>query len=65
MQGRRHEHGRGLNEIMGYDRVQPVHKKKEKFILKINKCRLLNYTAITSGYAGRNPQGGTVIEACG
>jgi len=30
--------------------------------MKIKSVRLLNTTAIVSGYAGRDPQGGTAIE---
>ena len=34
----------------------PAHKNTE---LKNKECKVLNATAITSGYAGRDPQGGT------
>jgi len=31
--------------------------------MKNRECRLLNTTAIASGYAGRDPQGKNAIEA--
>jgi len=34
-------------------------KKIQSLEMKIKKCNVLNTTAITSGYVGRDPQGGT------
>ena len=36
-----------------------LHTKCSISDFKIKECKLLNSTAIASGYAGRNPQGGT------
>ena len=38
--------------------VEPAHKI-QNFRTKNEKCKLLNSTTIASGYAGRDPQGGT------
>ena len=37
--------------------------KKRGLEMIIESARLLNATAIVSGYAGRDPHGGTAIEA--
>ena len=36
-----------------------LHTKIQNFRIKNEKCKLLNSTAIESGYAGRDPQRGT------
>ena len=36
-----------------------LHTKYRILDFKIKECKLLNSTAIASGYAGRDPQGGT------
>ena len=38
--------------------VEPAHKYRISDF-KIKECKLLNSTVIASGYAGRDPQGGT------
>ena len=38
--------------------VKPAHKI-QNFRTKNETCKFLNSTAIASGYAGRDPQGGT------
>ena len=38
--------------------VEPAHKI-QNFKSKNRMCKVLNSTAIASGYAGRDPQGGT------
>ena len=42
--------------------VQPAHKIKN-FRFKSKDVQVLNSSAIASGYAGRDPQGGFAIEA--
>ena len=42
--------------------AKPAHKIKN-FRSKNKDVQVLNSTAIASGYAGRNPQGGFAMEA--
>ena len=42
--------------------VEPAHKI-QNFRTKNEKCKLPNSTTIASGYASRDPQGGTRMEA--
>ena len=39
--------------------LEPAHKKYKILELKNKECNVLNTTAIASGYAGHDPQGGT------
>jgi len=39
-----------------------LHTKNDSLKFKIETCKILNTTAIASGYAGRDPQGGLAMK---